>query len=275
MSTTRSDTSYQPLLADADDGEKGVRYEEVTGTLPVPSTVNVLRKSGLWVVLLAHGLLTLVLAVALLRKEAPNCPINPVYPQVLYSPAQEALEYEPKTFSMGFGSKKTIYQGPPSNETDKAWDDLYNRHGLSKIPKWQARLLPNKTLPIPGDEEYYAVGLAVFHQLHCLNIMRKGLSPEYYTDPVTGAIAGIPKDEWSDHLSHCVDNIRQSLMCASDISLVVWQWVEADQRASIMMNTAHSCRNFDRIVDWAKAHKRDRHFDMHVHVEDDIEIPVF
>ena len=40
--------------------------------------------------------------------------------------------------------------------------------GLSKIPKDQARLLPNKTLAIPGDEENYAVGLAVFHQLHCL-----------------------------------------------------------------------------------------------------------
>ena len=40
--------------------------------------------------------------------------------------------------------------------------------GLSQIPKAQARLLPNKTLPIPGDEEHYAVGLEVFHQLHCL-----------------------------------------------------------------------------------------------------------
>lgn len=87
---------------------------------------------------------------------------------------------------MGFGHHKTIYQGDPSDEVDQAWNSLYNgmhylqilkvywlidqlpEFGLSKIPKEQARLLPNKTLPIPGDEGYYAVGLAVFHQLHCL-----------------------------------------------------------------------------------------------------------
>jgi hypothetical protein len=28
--------------------------------------------------------------------------------------------------------------------------------------------LPNRTAPIPGDEDHYIVGLDVFHQLHCL-----------------------------------------------------------------------------------------------------------
>jgi hypothetical protein len=28
--------------------------------------------------------------------------------------------------------------------------------------------MPNKTLPIPDDPEYYMTSLAVFHQLHCL-----------------------------------------------------------------------------------------------------------
>lgn len=58
-------------------------------------------------------------------------------------------------------------------------------------------------------------------------------------------------------------------------SLVVWQWVEADNRASIRMDTVHSCRNFDRVVEWAKAHRRTTPFDMSVHVQDDIEVPVF
>lgn len=85
---------------------------------------------------------------------------------------------------MGLGHHKPIYQQPPSKEVDQAWLDMYNgkgsisyicsqlmlfvAHGLSQIPKSQARLLPNKTLPIPADPDNYAVGLAVFHQLHCL-----------------------------------------------------------------------------------------------------------
>jgi hypothetical protein len=40
--------------------------------------------------------------------------------------------------------------------------------GISRITKDQARLLPNKTSAIPGDEDGYIVGLEVFHQLHCL-----------------------------------------------------------------------------------------------------------
>lgn len=103
------------------------------------------------------------------------------------APAAEALEYQPKRFAFGVGDDKTIYQGEPSPELDQAWHDLYDGafalllvsfrrwlmamgvdFGLSKIPKEQARLLPNKTLPIPGDEENYAVSLSVFHQLHCL-----------------------------------------------------------------------------------------------------------
>jgi len=39
---------------------------------------------------------------------------------------------------------------------------------VNQIPKSQARLLRHKTVPIPGDEENYIVGLDMFHQIHCL-----------------------------------------------------------------------------------------------------------
>lgn len=41
--------------------------------------------------------------------------------------------------------------------------------------------------------------------------------PEYYIDPITGDMDGMPKDEVHDHLTHCVDTLRQGIMCASDI----------------------------------------------------------
>ncbi|TCD64869.1 hypothetical protein EIP91_003535 [Steccherinum ochraceum] len=261
---------YEPLLGQPPTGEDG----EKTSLVDEPSRRTSRGHTIFWVVFVLQSLAVICLSI-LLAKDRSQCSVNPVYPQVLYSPAQEVLEYQPKTFSMGFGKTKTIYQGEPSQEVDKAWNDLYNNFGLSKIPKEQARLLPNKTLPIPGDEQYYAIGLAVFHQLHCLNILRQGLYPEHYRDPVTGAIGNIPAEDWPDHVSHCIDNLRQSLMCAADISLVVWQWVEEDNRASIMMNTVHSCRNYDKIADWAKRHRRTTHFDSSIHVEDDIVIPSF
>lgn len=40
---------------------------------------------------------------------------------------------------------------------------------MSAIPREQAALLPNQTERVPGDgPPRYAVGLDIFHQLHCL-----------------------------------------------------------------------------------------------------------
>jgi len=104
------------------------------------------------------------------------------------APAQDSVEYEIDVFKSNFGDDTTVYQGPPSDAVDTAWEELYNSMfprytatptvfneltqaldiGLSQIDKESARQLPNKTAPIPGDEKRYIVGLDVFHQLHCL-----------------------------------------------------------------------------------------------------------
>lgn len=51
-----------------------------------------------------------------------------------------------------------------------------------------AAQLPNCTTRIPGDDNGYIVGLDVFHQLHCLNHLRKTLYPDRYRifDNLTG-----------------------------------------------------------------------------------------
>jgi hypothetical protein len=52
--------------------------------------------------------------------------------------------------------------------------------GISRFDKEAAEKLPNRTTLIPGDEDYYIVGLDVMHQLHCLNRLRKTLYPDRY-----------------------------------------------------------------------------------------------
>ncbi|KAK7696234.1 hypothetical protein QCA50_000887 [Cerrena zonata] len=225
------------------------------------------RIRATWLIIGVQNLVIIILAILLYIRGNES---NSDFAQLPYSPAQHVLEPQLKTFTMEPNS--TVYQGEPSKAVDDAWSKLYNNIGISKIPKSEARLLPNKTLPIPGDEENYVAALSVFHQLHCLNILRKALRPDYYRNSVTGYLAGISPEMLPDHLSHCVDNIRQSLMCSSDISVIVWQWDDAAQVASPRMDTVHSCRNFDKVVEWAKDH-RNAHFDVNVHVKDDLVTP--
>ena len=56
-----------------------------------------------------------------------------------------------------------------------------------------------------------------FHQLHCLDLLRKGLyyNYEYYHSRGEGAF-GDPEYIQRYHVSHCLDFLRQRLMCDFD-----------------------------------------------------------
>lgn len=52
------------------------------------------------------------------------------------------------------------------------------------------------------------------------NTIRKALSPEYYVDPLTGDLGNIKQANLHHHLTHCIDSVRQGLMCGADIRRV-------------------------------------------------------
>lgn len=87
----------------------------------------------------------------------------------IIAPAQHSVEHQIVLFDSNFGDDTTIYQGPPTDAVDAAWEDLYNGMiplhtststvfyeltqvpdiGLSQIDKVSARRLPNKNCPYP------------------------------------------------------------------------------------------------------------------------------
>jgi len=168
------------------------------------------------VALIFSVLLNLLLAYQVFDARSKHAETDvPFWPgyENLYSPARDAIKYEQRVFST-FG-EKTKYHGPPTNETDIHWEDLY-QIGLSRITKDEAEQLPNRTEPIPGDESHYIVSLDVFHQLHCLNMIRKALWPARYAPEDIGK-AHIPEDpDEFDHNDHCINSIRESIMCHGD-----------------------------------------------------------
>ncbi|KAJ6539857.1 hypothetical protein DFH09DRAFT_1090169 [Mycena vulgaris] len=183
----------------------------------------------------------------------------------LYSPAQSVIRHELVRFTRGVEEDIPIYERPPSPAVDLAWRALY-AYSETKIPRSEAMRLPNKTWPILGDESHYMVALDVFHQLHCLDILRQHLHPGHnYTT--------LPKA----HIRHCIGSIRQSLMCAGDVTPIVWQWSEKHQVAEQRDDVLHVCRDYSRIQAWARDHfiDADYVFDFSVFIEDDLEISGF
>jgi len=189
---------------------------------------------------------------------------------VVYSPAQEAIEYKLVKFSFGFGDDISPYQGPPSPEIDAAWSALYP-YPAAAVPKSEAAKMANRTSPIPGDESNYMVIPEVFHTLHCLNTIRKALHPEYYNFTGTELNRLLFREK---HMDHCIDTIRQTLMCSGDVTPLVWDWDPVRKMTLGRTDTLHECRDFSKLQEWAVEHRMEGTFDESVHLPNDLNIPI-
>ncbi|KAI9929378.1 hypothetical protein MW887_000847 [Aspergillus wentii] len=164
----------------------------------------------------------------------------------VYTPAHSAIRYHNVVYDSGFRDEITKYQGKPSPEIDQAWNDLYPMT-YSRITGHEAQKLINQTIPIPNDPDGYLISLDIFHQLHCLNMIRKKV---WGVEPATEIEKGSME---MDHLDHCIDSVRQSLMCSADVTAL--PWAERDGKVHPVASTIHTCRDFGAIMDWAAHHK--------------------
>ena len=56
-------------------------------------------------------------------------------------------------------------------------------------------------------------------------------------------------------IDHCVDLLRQIILCDADVGLIVYHWEGKDRIPQAKFATEHVCRNYDRINDWVLANK--------------------
>lgn len=113
--------------------------------------------------------------------------------------------------------------------------------------------MPNKTIPLPHSNGHYLIGLDVFHQLHCLDSLRQSLRPERYGPHEEPEDGKPPMPVGLAHWDHCVEVIRQSLMCSVDTSPVTWKYIPGQVRP-VTTTTEHVCTKWGPIKAWAEEH---------------------
>lgn len=123
-----------------------------------------------------------------------------------------------------------------------------------RITKEQAQKLPHMPLPVPLEEwkDEYFISITVFHQLHCLNALRKALYPRRYNSSIVGADGNVDYGQWH-HVDHCVELVRQALVCRPDTTARTFRWHPAGSQV-LHHWTTHTCRAFDPLMEWASAH---------------------
>ncbi|KAK1634600.1 hypothetical protein BDP81DRAFT_462430 [Colletotrichum phormii] len=177
-----------------------------------------------------------------------------------WSPAAGIIKYHTERYNLTPIMDWSPFVGA-GYEIDRAWDHITNNIGDQMISRAELDKLgldPKsiKTTNAVTGEEGYRVGLEVFHQLHCLNLLRQATYPEYYSRKEVGGDVAVEHKDLRGHLNHCIEALRLNLMCEADIGVFTFKmypdlpleghWPD--------FSTLHTCRNFNDVRDWALTH---------------------
>ena len=129
-------------------------------------------------------------------------------------------------------------------------DTMVSREEMIKMG-----LDPNGALEITDPatgKRGFRVAIEVFHQLHCLDLLRQANYKSHYKHE-NGDIHTSAKN-LHGHLDHCVDALRQFVMCQGDVNVFAFRYPFGDGDPWPDYTTPRVCRNFASIRKWAVEH---------------------
>lgn len=94
----------------------------------------------------------------------------------------------------------------------------------------------------------YSVFSPQFHQMHCLDVLRKkafadhpGMSPAPYS--AYGHL----------HLSHCLDKLLQDIMCSASTDVHTLGWMETAPKPWPDFGINRQCRDFNALLQYSES----------------------
>ncbi|KAK0122265.1 hypothetical protein ONS95_010515 [Cadophora gregata] len=170
--------------------------------------------------------------------------------QRIYSPLWNTVVYSPKIYDHAdFESKgsSSPFKGYPMPELDQAWAGILN-HSLVLIDEDAMNALGQPTHNAKRYGDKYFAYIDVFHQLHCLDLVRKYIFRGYYPSYIAFQDT---EERILFHVDHCMDIIRQKIMCDSDIDVIVYtDHGDEGKQPKARFDITHMCRDFEAIQQW-------------------------
>ncbi|KAF7591896.1 hypothetical protein BBP40_000943 [Aspergillus hancockii] len=152
------------------------------------------------------------------------------------------------------------YAGVPSPDIDASWEELL-RGEFPVLTDEEAAPYTPDLLKIPNTGEYH-FEFDMLHSLHCLNAIRKLLDKEYYAHDLEAMhrfaqnTSHLPSDWHRIHIDHCLDQVRQSIMCHGDLTpapLFSWKGVPL----ALAVGQSHTCRKWGPIREWMDSRNKE------------------
>ncbi|PYH91016.1 hypothetical protein BO71DRAFT_360226 [Aspergillus ellipticus CBS 707.79] len=217
-------------------------------------------RTDLYLIVIHTILLTLSVALLLsIRRNIPDQVKDDLCNQTLSLEGEHASQlnfpglpgYHPGRYIVQRFSNDphSLYRGPPSNETDKAWDRIV------KVGPFNITMNASGSNQTPDNPQPQMANLAVFHQLHCLKTLWQYTYFDYYKS--RNEIFTKSETEIHKHLDHCVDYLRQALMCQTDMSIIPLHSVEGHDLSVPSYDVPRTCRDFEGARAWVLEHEVD------------------
>ncbi|KAB5572421.1 hypothetical protein GE09DRAFT_1282790 [Coniochaeta sp. 2T2.1] len=149
----------------------------------------------------------------------------------------------------------------PNPEAEELWDE-YERGRVVAVTRADLVAMnadPEITVKLEDEvwglgDDAYAAAFDVYHQIHCLNALRKTVYTAYYdqrpVSPFNMTLSEI-------HINHCVDILLQGLKCNANVSLMPMEWHQTQRWPFPQMSVEKKCVNFDRLTEFRKSSSLD------------------
>ncbi|KAH8432921.1 oxidase ustYa family protein [Aspergillus melleus] len=250
--------SYSPIETDAGTN-KNLLSEEESAKWGPDEKVKTMRFPSWWKVILYPIVLAIVFTFGGLAGYRWNdidglCSHHVSQYSPLFNDVD--IKYHVEEFNGEF-INQNIYRQDASPEVDAAWEALGTDYRPLRVPPEDGEKSGISSDHVKINDEYgggYPANLEGLHHLHCLNLLRKSLyyNYDYYHERGEGAFVNADHVV-RIHVSHCLDILRQQLMCTIDTGVLGRVWVFPDEPTPFVdFNTKHKCKNFDAIRQWAE-----------------------
>jgi hypothetical protein len=107
---------------------------------------------------------------------------------------------------------------------------------------------PSLGIPYGNTPNRYLAEIDIFHQIHCLNTLRKHIHYNHYWSN------SISADE-EGHRDHCLHTLLQNLMCKADLGIVPINWMfnatQGTFRPREDFSVIKKCIDFEKLLEWA------------------------
>ncbi|KAK4225628.1 hypothetical protein QBC38DRAFT_482361 [Podospora fimiseda] len=174
-------------------------------------------------------------------------------PQHSATALRDVIRYEPRRFT--FLHPEYKYVGPPRPELEQAWDELSQYENIAVSPEevGHVNFPEGETLTTLSGSGNAYVTVAAYHAVHCVGRVQRLLYRGQYYHNMTD----LEYDLLNQHTEHCLDYLRQYVMCNADTTLITMHWLEKHKKPAARDLGEHQCVVWNDIDQWMAKHSFD------------------